>query len=308
MRLLTLCLPTVDREGRMHITGDRLNIVLAPDEFHRFLLQAEWEIDVASLAKAGDRPLLCSRLPLRSLAEVRMDQYDVLWHMFRDPTQPEVLQILSELKTCGQPVINDAFRLADHHKRNYLPIFRRLGIGPGVSDDVRPDSNWLRYGSVRISPDRHWIETFAVNNNRGRSSTHGHERIITEYLDNQVHGKHSIVRFGVAFGQGFRGFRYWSDRPSFKTGDATFWEPYAVPEPHRPAIRQALEELGCDVCHVEAVPVGERLYVFDVNPYPTADGRTLSQITESLATIIARDFQRRMGRVNHVAMGGQKRV
>lgn len=296
MRLLTLCLPTLGRDNHLHITGDRLNIVLAPDEFHLLLLQAGWQIDVVSLATAGDRPLLRSLLPLKSLAEVTLDQYDVLWHMFRDPTQPEVLRILSGLADHGRPVINSAFRLKDHHKRKYLRVFQRYGIGPAILGGATAGADWLPCGAARISPDGKWIETYAVNNNRGCSAVRPYERVVTQFINNAVDGKRSIVRFGVAFGRGFEGFRYWSDAPSFKTGSATSWEPYVVPPAHQPAIRYALAELGCDVCHVEAVPRGERLYIFDVNPYPTADGRTLSLITQPLVRIVCEEMERRGGR------------
>jgi hypothetical protein len=110
---------------------------------------------------------------------------------------------------------------------------------------------------------------------------------LTRFVDNSVNGKRSIVRFGVAFGQGFEGFQYWSEKPVFKTGDATEWAPYAVPQQYRDPIRQALGEMGCDVCHVEAVPLAGGLVIFDVNPYPTAGGkRRLSSISEAITKIM----------------------
>ncbi|MBW3542984.1 MAG: hypothetical protein KY476_22205 [Planctomycetes bacterium] len=294
-RLLVLCFPTWGRGNQLHRTGRGDAVVLAPDEFLRLLLEAGWTMDVVSLAGRSELPLYRSRLPLKAITDVDFDSYDLYWHMFRDPTQPEVLQMLSQLKLDdgGRPMINRAEKLCDHHKGRYAPLLAERGLGPEIIDDVGgiDASTWHQAGSVRISPDRRFIQTHKYNNNHGDYPERAPERIVTRFVENEHDGLWSIVRFGVAFGEGFRGFRYWGRSPFVKSGTAERWEEYAVPERLRAPLAAVLDELGCDVCHVEAVPLGESLSVFDINPYPTAEGRTLSQVSAEVVRVLRSRFE-----------------
>ena len=293
MRLLTLCCPTVGRRNQPHLTGDGRRVLLAPDEFHRCLLRAGWTIDVVAPIENDGRRLHRSSLPLRRVEDVPFDSYHVYWHMFRDPTQPEVLDWLSgaAFDYGGRPVINEAYRLRQHHKAAWLPVLQRHGLAPEFAPFSAGEPSWIPAAGTRVSPDQAWIETHAFNNNRGDYPERGSGRIVMRFVDNAVDGLRSIVRFGVAFGRGFTGFRYWSDQVAFKSGGASKYEPYRVPERLHDPIRRALAEMGCDVCHVEGVPVGDDLLIFDINPYPTADGRTLTFITEHLTGILLDRFQ-----------------
>ena len=282
MKLLTLCFPTFGKDNELHLSS-RGQVVLAPDEFHRRLLELGWEVDVVALGLETRRPLFRSQLPLKRYRDVRLDDYDVFWHMFRDPTQPEVLAMLDALSPDygGKPVINRADRLANHCKDAYLPVFERRGVGASIVDVQARDHAWINVGSEHVNADRTLVNSNACNNNRGDYPQRGSGRVVTRYLDNAREGRRSIVRFGYAFGQGFAGFQFYCPDSvlCFKTGAAKLWEPYAVPEHLRPPIAKALQSSGCDVCHVEAIPFGDRIYVIDVNPYPTADGKTLTSIT-----------------------------
>lgn len=291
MRLLVLCFPTWGRGNQLHLTSAGNLVVLAPDELLRQLVEAGWTVEAVSMAERTELRLHRSALPLRAVDEVDFSSYDLYWHMFRDPTQPEVLERLAARRFDyrGRPVINDAFKLQHHRKDSYLKTLARYELAPRIVEGA-DTAGWTRCGDALISPDRRLIETHACNNNRGDYPERGAGRIVTEYIDNSRGGLRSIVRFGVAFGQGFAGYRYYSDAAAFRSGGARSWEPWTAPPALRERLAAALAETGCDVCHVEAVSRGEELCVFDVNPYPTADGQTLSEITRSLVAVIRRRF------------------
>lgn len=284
MRLLTLCFPTFGRDNGLHLTSDGKEVVLAPDEHHVYLKKLGWEIDVVSIAPPTDKRLFCSKLPILTLDDVRGRTYDVCWHMFRDPTQPEVLNLLASLPPLPPAglTLNDALRLRHHAKPHYLPILHRHGLAPEIMPQGRADCDWELSSGSWISPDRGAIDTNAFNNNRGDYPDRGHGRIVTRYIDNSVDGLHSFVRFGYALGTGFRGNRYWSEKPAFRSGEAAIWEEYVVPEEFKGRIHAAMLAIGVDICHVEAIPHDNQLYIVDVNPFPSANGRTLSCITQSL--------------------------
>lgn len=284
MKLLTLCFPTFGKDNYIHLSS-KGDIVLAPDEFHCCLLASGWEIDVVAIGLETDGRLFRSKLPLKRFQDVQLDEYDLFWHMFRDATQPEVLRMLDQLNANyhDKLVINRADRLAKHFKNEYLPVLERHGVGTTVVSVNPKEHTWTNAGSEHINVDRTLVDSNAYNNNRGDYPQRGSGRVITRYIDNSKEGRRSIVRFGYAFGRGFEGFQFFCPDSTlcFKTGSASSWEAYSVPEHIRPAITAAMQELGCDVCHIEAIPVEDRLLVFDVNPYPTADGKTLSIITRS---------------------------
>jgi len=284
-RLLTLCFPTFGRDNFLQFTSTGKEVVLAPDEFHACLISAGWRVDVVSLADPTDLPLFRSGLKLKTVDQVDFADYDLCWHMFRDPTQPEVLEMLEKLSLPSIPTINNAQLLANHHKYHYLRVLQRFQMAPELNENLRASRDWKHCVGTNISPDQMWLDSNAYNNNRGDYPSRGHGRAVTRFVDNMQDGLRRVVRFGVAFGQGFQGFQYYSPDIAFKSGAAVRWEPYAVPLTHRPTLAAALQELGCDVCHVEAVPQGDRLFVIDINPYPSAHGRTLTPITQQLIAL-----------------------
>ncbi|MBS0208878.1 MAG: hypothetical protein JSS27_07990 [Planctomycetes bacterium] len=293
MKLLTICYPTFGRDNVLQLTSKGDRVLLAPDEFHVGLLELGWTIDVVSLAEPTPLTLFRSGLPLLRPEQIDWSKYDLIWHMLRDPTQPEALALLARLPQLPNvTVINHADRLKDHHKANYLPILHALGLAPRVTTLPPNRTGWLHsYGSF-ISPDRKWIDTNAFNNNRGDYPARGHGRIVTEFIDNQIDGWHSVVRFGFVCGVVTSGLRYWSTDAAFRSGGAMRHEAYSVPARIEQRLCEGLSRIGCDVCHVEAVPTADGLYVIDINPYPTADGKTLSTITRAMVEKIDRHFRR----------------
>jgi hypothetical protein len=292
-RLLSLCFPTFGSQNELHLNSRNDAVVLAPDEFNRILVARGWEVDVVSLGPLSEHTLFRSKLSLRALSDVDFDSYDVYWHMLRDPTQPEVLDIIQKLNLdySGKPVINHIDRLRHHNKHHYARILFDAGIGSEILPTPADRSDWIAEESCRVSPDGTMIESCAYNNNRGDYPGLRNETIVQRYIDNAVDGLRSMVRFGYAYGSGFTGFKYFSRRMAFKSGGAERREAYTVDEKHHASISKVVSELGVDVCHIDAIPVGDQLMVIDINPYPTSNGSTLSPITESLVDILERQFQ-----------------
>lgn len=293
LRLLTLCFPTYGSENELHLNSRGNAVVLAPDEFNRILRERGWEVDVVSLGPLSEYPLFRSKLHLRAMSEVAFDSYDVYWHMLRDPTQPEVLKLLEnlDLDYAGKPVINHVNRLQHHDKHRYSKVLLEAGMGPEILPTPPDRSDWIAEESCCVSPDGTMIESYAYNNNRGDYPGLRHEGIVHRFIDNAVEGLRSMVRFGYAYGGGFAGFKYFSRRMAFKSGGAERREAYLVEEKYHARIRNALDKLGIDVCHIDAIPIGDELLIIDINPYPTSNGSTLSPITESLVDILERQFQ-----------------
>lgn len=294
--MLSLCFPTRGRSDALRVNSQ--GVVLATDEVHRLLLEFGWHVDVASLASATDHRLFRSRLPLQQIDDVDTSTYDLVWHMFRDPTQPEVVERLERLRLeYGRALlINDALDLKQHHKHHYLPILGKLGIAVEVCGDDLKIANWNKTTCAWTSRgDGRWIATHAYNADRQEYAERGHGRIVTRYVDNARDGFRSFVRFGYALGDGFTGFEYRfpADRRAMKTGGASAVVPYTVPVRYRAAIRAGLEQLGCDVCHVEAIPCEDGLRIFDVNPSAMANGRTLTPISAALVKVIDRKVRQR---------------
>lgn len=291
-RLLTFCYPTYGVLNELHLNSRGDGVVLAPDEFHRILAANGWRADVVTLGPMSDIPLFRSGLRLMALKDVMLAEYDAYWHMFRDPTQLEVLAIFDGLNLDygGKPVINHIDRLRHHVKHRYSPILASEGLGPEIAVIGGDRTGWCTDEGCRISPDQQFIESCAYNNNRGDYPDRKDEMIVTRYVDNAIDGVRRTVRFGYAFGGGFRGFSYYSRRLAFKSGGAERIEPFEVSDALRPRISAVLTKIGIDVCHVDAVPDGDDLRIVDINPYPTSNGKTLSVITQDLVEQMNRRF------------------
>jgi hypothetical protein len=299
-RLLVICFPTWGKENELHLDSSGRSVVLAPDEMTRLLETKNIAVDVASLdGVSTDKPLMRSGKPVRRLAEIVVEDYDAYWHMFRDPTQPEVLTRLDELRLDygGGRVINDVRFLKDHHKWRYLPVLAKHGIGPRVFTEYdhrnTMDENWSTpsYGaSVAKIKGRRIICTSAFNNNRGDyPQRRSQEQIFVEYLDNAASGVRSFFRVGFSMGRVTSGWLYCSDETVLtqKSGSCKHQIPFQIPDRYHGVIAECMRELGVDVCHLEGLFIKERLFVFDVNPYPTAHGSTLTPISEEVCRCIA---------------------
>ncbi len=299
-RLLVLCLPTWGTENALHLNSTGQAIVLAPDEMIRLLELTGVAVDVVSIdGSVPEKPLMRSGKRLRPLEEIDPTDYDLFWHMFRDPTQPEVLACLENLRLDygGKRILNDVRFLKDHHKWHYLPVLFRHGIGPRVFPQYNRNNtaraNWSSpHYSARVAEidGKRIICTAAFNNNRGDyPARRPRENIYVEYLDNAASGVRSFFRVGYALGQVTAGWLYCSEAKLLtqKSGSCKHQVPFQIPLRYHGVIAECLRELGIDVCHLEGLFIKDRLFLFDINPYPTAHGGTLSVISAEICRCIA---------------------
>lgn len=292
MKVLALCYPMYN--GKLHTCGPSQNhVVLAPHDILGELSRSGVEVELVSLHQPVDMTLP-GGMRILSMHDVSPFKADVYIHMFRDPTEPEVLDILREWNLPSRLTLNDAFKLHDFSKWKYLPLLHTHGLG---SEVVTPPTTvqWeTQTYSTRISTDHQWVETAAYNNNRGQyAERKGQERIVTRFADNATKGIRSFFRAGYVLGQFTTGWLYASpaEQCVLKTGTAAHSMPFDLPRRYHEKLREAFDELNVDYCHFEGCFTGGRMFVFDINPHPTASGSTLSYITKDMASLMLKRLQ-----------------
>jgi hypothetical protein len=271
------------------------HIVVAPDEVPKYLLAAGHHVDFVNLSPfPTPLPLMRSLAPLRQLHEVKPANYDLCWHMFRDPVQDEVTALLPQFEHWFpiNRTINPASSLRYHFKHVYLPILGHHGIGltcfPGMNE---AGLSWDNQGqAVLVSTCRRFAKLYDYNNNRGDyPEREKRGKLVVEYLDAAHDGKRSFFRAGFAAGTLIPGWIYTSESTQLvqKTGTCKFKEPHTIPERFHAPLLASFADMGINACHFEGLYLNDQLRVFDVNPYPTSYGTSLSPISEGMAKAIA---------------------
>mgnify|MGYP000887764387 CR=1 FL=1 len=280
--------------GKLHTCGPSQNyVVLAPHDILGELCRIGVEVDLVSLHQPVDMTLP-GGMKILSIKDVRPSEADVYIHMFRDPTEPEVIGILQEWGLPYRLTLNDAFKLHDFSKWKYLPLLHKRGLGSEVETPLTNVQWETQTYSTRISTDHQWIETAAYNNNRGQyAERKGRERIVTRFADNASKGIRSFFRAGYVLGQFTTGWLYASpaEQRILKTGTSAHAVPFDLPRRHHDKLREVFDELKVDYCHFEGCFTGDRMIVFDINPHPTACGSTLSYITRDMAFLMNKRLQ-----------------
>jgi hypothetical protein len=139
-----------------------------------------------------------------------------------------------------------------------------------------------------------FIRTFNRNNNRHEYwGCRAREEIVTDFLDSSRDGERSFFRVGYAAGQVFPGSLYTTDAEHLllKTGTCKRHEYHRIPHEHHPRIVQAMRELGVDVAHLEGTYIRDVAMIFDVNPYPTSYGKTLTPISRWMCEALSKFWQ-----------------
>lgn len=260
-------------------------------------LSRRHRVDVVNLSPfTTDKPLMRSKLIMKSPEEVNPFNYDYCWHMFRDPLPPEVTQVMEKYKGSHFPLektINHAGALYGHFKHDYLRILFGHGIGPRriMEQDLPKDTTWLpSEWAVSMSACKRFIRVYDYNNGRGDyPEWEKNSHIVVEYADSAKNGLRSFFRVGFACGQVTPGWMYYQPDTAMvqKTGTCTHKEIYSIPEKWHGVIKDAMKDMCIDTAHLEGCFAGDRLVIFDVNAYPTSYGGTLAPISEAMATIIS---------------------
>lgn len=286
MKILALCYPMYN--GQIHTCGANKNyVVLAPHDILGEMSRSGISIELVSLYQPV-KLTLPDGMKLKDISEVTSD-VDAYIHMFRDPTEPEVLDILQTWDMPSRLTLNDAFKLRDLSKWKYVPLLWKHGIGSEIAEPSQIRQWGPQTFSTRISADQQWIETAAFNNNRGQYlERRDRERIVTRFINNATKGVRSFFRIGYVLGCFATGWMYLTleEQRIMKTGTAAHSVPFDLPRRYQNSLRSVLEELSIDYCHIEGCFIGDKLYVFDINAHPTASGSTLSHITKDMASLM----------------------
>lgn len=296
--LLVLAYPLY--AGQLHYDSKGIYVVLAPDEIVKNLLNLGVRTIVVNVVddKQTPIPLMRSGLTMTSRDKIDITKFDAVWHMFRDPTQPEVAALAAAAPDLffpkDKPIINSIKSLDRMYKSQYIPILEKHGIGPKIMVEP-PGTQWGPCNhSAQVSLDRKLVKTANYNNNRGdypqREKDMG--TIVVEFLDSAVNGQRSFFRVGYSMGKVLPGWMYTSsdDQVVQKTGTCKIRTPHEVPTEHHAVIKRAMDEIGIDLCHIEGLYVNGALKLFDINPYPTTYGTTLKPISDAMAEQIVKHF------------------
>jgi hypothetical protein len=288
--LLVYAYPTYSR--KLHYNSKNYSIVLAPDEMLLFLKERHKVTVVNACPFPTSDPLMRSKIIMNAPETINPADYGYCWHMFRDPLQPEVAGL--GLPSCIPPhkTINHRLALARHYKHIYLPILHKYNIGPAVFPFLTPTT--IEWGptahSVAVSLCKKYIKAYDYNNNRGDyPEREKNKDIIVEYLDAEKDNQRSFFRVGYACGTVTEGWLYTGESIHViqKTGTCPTKEPHNIPAQFHEPIRKALTEMGIDMAHLEGCYVNGQLKLFDINPYPTSYGASLTKISEEIADIIS---------------------
>ena len=289
-KLLVLCFPTYGKNNDIHLNSKANHVVLAPDEFNKYFSKYMLDFDVVSLTdKKLDFSLMDSGIVPKSLEEINVNDYKFVWHMFRDPTQPEVLEKIKDIDFSNNIIINNVNSIKSLFKENYYGVLGKYDLAPKVFDLDHTKIKWnhQNFGTL-LSEDKKYICSYSYNNNRGDYvERETKKKFIAEYIDNtDENGNRSFFRIGYAYGKFSFGWMYYGTEYSLKSGNCKIKKQFNLDPIVQEKVTAAMKEIGVDVCHVEGLFKDNKAYIFDINPYPTASGNTLSAITEELSKII----------------------
>ncbi len=290
--LLVYCYPTYGAE--LHVDSKNAFVVLAPDEVPAIVLARGHRVEVVNLCPHRTTlPLMRSKLVMKQLDEVRPEEFDLGWHMFRDPIQPEV-EALGPSIDAHFPVnrtINHLSNLRQHYKHIYLPTLARHGVGATVRTDLDPKTiEWgLEEWSTSVSLCGKYVKVYDYNNNRGNyPERERRSHIVVDYLNGVIGDRRYFFRVGYAAGKLLPGWIYSSLATKLiqKSGTCDQKVPHTVPTQFHAPLIAAFREMGVDAAHIEGTYVDGQVKIFDVNPYPTSYGKTLHDISDATATAI----------------------
>lgn len=298
MRILALTWPTRGGNDELMINTRRDLICPAIDGLAKALLARGHQVVYVNLAEevidyeARDLalPTFVSGLKMHKLSDLTRWDFDLCWHAIMDPTPTRALDLVSEAMTRlpdDIPVMNDARRLCNHRKDTYLPVLATKNIGAELvtSDGVR----WKRAeDGSQVSEDGRLVNLRNKNSDGGD----GPDRVAVRYIDNAGvfrPGLRSFFRVPFALGACLPGTRYFFDggRTCPKSGVAVDSEPYEAPRSD--TIIGAMHELGIDIAHIEGLETGKLdsntpiIKIFDVNPFPTSSGRSMTPMSARIA-------------------------
>jgi len=315
MRILALTWPT-NGKGELMINARRDLLCPAIDGIVDELLQRGHSVICVNLAaevrdyhaEELSVPGFVSGVPFFRWSEVKNREFDLVWHAIKDPTPAAAVEVVERAMRQLNPdvrVLNPVSKLKDHVKRNYLPVLVSKGVGvpilepyAGIEDAqgiFDPAKCHPSHNGAHVSHDLGAVRVAQKNCDRF-SLRLPEEGVTLKYLNNagrREAGMRTFVRLPFAAGKCLPGFLYYCPETILtpKSGNAERIEEYTVSVDRGGKLSGAMHELGVDIAHIEAIdfPNGD-LQVFDVNPFPSSSGRTLTPLSAAIAQRITQVF------------------
>jgi hypothetical protein len=97
-------------------------------------------------------------------------------------------------------------------------------------------------------------------------------------------GLRTFFRVPYAAGKCLEGFKYYCPPEILcpKSGAAVEKEPFTIGDMTGGTIAACMEELGVNLAHLEGVEAGFTVEIFDVNPFPSSAGASLTPLSEQI--------------------------
>ncbi len=312
MRILALAWPT-DNMNQLMINGRRDLICPAIDGISNELLNEGHSVTYVNIAaevipydkKDLKLPAFISGLPFYRWSQIKNKNFDIIWHAIKDPTPPEAIKpvnkIMKELDP-SIPVLNSVAYISNHTKIKYISLLREKGVGAIILDDYKKflkengdiDENqcFPSCQGALVSLDKYAIRLHNTNNARSNLNKDG----ITLKYQNNVGtirtNLRSYFRIPYAAGKCLQGTRYFFPPEILcpKTGQAIKLEDYSIPDMTAGTISAAMEQLGVQIAHIEGINAGFTVEIFDVNPFPSSSGISLTPMSKQIAKRITQVF------------------
>lgn len=307
MRILSLMWPTNGREELM-INSRRDMLCPATDGLVDELLNLghqvvciniaaeEYDFTVADLAC----PTMLAGLPCLRWKDVKRKDFDVVWHNIKDPTPPKAIEHVNRITAEfeGVPIWNDVNHLRTHTKQKYISTLFPLGCAVPIQDNytqwlgpdgrVDPQKCFPPGAGAYVSLDKAAIRLHLSNNDRSLNMFHRDGGITLRYFDNEgmFHpGLRSFFRVPYAAGKCLEGTRYHCPAEILcpKSGHAKIAEPFSMPAEIGAKAAVGLASIGVTLAHLEGINVRDASYLFDVNPFPSSFGVSLTPMSVKIA-------------------------
>lgn len=239
-----------------------------------------------------------SGLPLHKWDDIKNKNFDLIWHAIKDPTPPQSIpyinKIMSELNP-SIPVLNPVSKLKGHTKKRYITALREKGVGAIILDnyngflkengDIDPKKCFPSCQGAYVSLDKKAIRLHNTNNQRTSLNKDGITLKYQNNIGSIKEGLRSYFRIPYASGKCLQGTRYFfnPDILAPKTGQCIESEDYSIPDMKAGTVAATMNELGIHIAHLEGINAGFSIEIFDVNPFPSSSGNSLTPMSKKIA-------------------------
>ncbi len=320
MRILVLTWPTTN-DGKTLMLNKRKDLICpAIDGINDELLKIGHSVICVNVArqiyKYDKQDLQCpgfiSGLPFYKWKEIKNKKFDIIWHAVQDPTPKSAIepinQIMKELDN-NIPVLNPISHIQTHTKRKYLTeLTKDFGgssrrVGTFIYDEytdfldekgkLDQSKCFKPSNGAWVSKDKQAIRVYNTNNHLGNLNSNGITLKYRDTADKIKKGYRNFFRIPYAMGKCLPGKIYYcpNDILCPKSGSATISKSFEIETTPASTIGATLTQIGVHLAHIEGVMIGTiSVEIFDVNPFPSSYGKSLTPMSKEIAKRITQVF------------------